>query len=149
MLNRLYLGVDFVCASGESVESNVNLSLTIGSYSEVQSRLDGGELNINLNDKCFVPDKVHNIKVNNDNVVIKGSVGSKLVFDAKNDNMSIFTINGDNVRLENIVFKNCDSIRWGGAVRINGNGCTVINCDFIGNRGHFGGLGVAENTLIF
>ena len=109
-------------------------------------KLRDGVLNINLDDTLYIPGEISHINVNKDNVVIKGSDSSKAVFDSKLSNSSIMTIVGDNVRLENIIFKNCNCIKWSGAIKINGKSCTIVNCEFIDNSGHIGAMGISDNA---
>lgn len=86
------------------------------------------------------------ISINTNNLIIKSkSSSSKAVLDAKNDNSRIFLINATNVRLENLIFKNMNSEKWG-AVCILKSHFTIVNCEFINNKGRVGGLFIDDDS---
>lgn len=86
------------------------------------------------------------ISINTKNLVIKSkSSSSKAVLDAKNDNSRIFLINATNVRLENLIFKNMNSEKWG-AVCVLKSHFTIVNCEFINNKGRVGGIFIDDDS---
>jgi len=121
-------------------------------YNVVQDQIDSGSTNINLGSNTYTPGIVDSVNVNRNNVVIRGqSVNSKAVFDAQGSNSRIMRISGNNVRLENLIFKNADVRLYGGAISSNGVNLTIVNCEFINNKAMVGAIALgndSNNTLI-
>ena len=90
------------------------------------------------------------INVKKDNLIIKGSGSSKATLNVKGDDSRAFVINGKNIHLENLIFKNMNSDKFG-IVLVNNTNCQIVNCEFIDNTGHSGGIFIndqAEYTTI-
>lgn len=75
-----------------------------GDFTDIQDKIDDGA-NIQLTDNTYNAHSTKVININKDNVVIKGK-SDKSVLDASGSDSYIMRINGDNIRLENLIFKN-------------------------------------------
>lgn len=110
-------------------------------FADVQDDIDSGYTNINLGNDTYMPRTIDSINVNKNNVIIKGqSVNSKAVLDASSSSSRIMRITGNNVRLENLIFRNVDAKVFGGGISSNGANLTIINCDFINNKASVGAI---------
>ena len=88
----------------------------------------------------------NSITVNKDRLTIKSSSSSsKAVLNVDGKNSRIFTVTASNVRLENLIFENMDSNELG-AVSVSGTHFTIIDCDFINNKGMVGGLYIRNDA---
>ena len=115
-----------------------------GDFSDIQNEIDD-DVNIQLTDNTYKVDTTKSIIVNKDNVVIKGK-STKSVLDASGSDDYIMRINGDNIRLENLIFKNGNTKdeRKGGAINIYSRNVTVVNCEFVGNKGQVGAIYISN-----
>lgn len=83
-------------------------TVTNTKFSDVKNSIDTSTPGdqILLGNKTYSSDSVSEIIVNKDNIVIRGqSSGSKAILDGSGSGSRILYISGDNVRLENIIFK--------------------------------------------
>ncbi|MBZ9571260.1 hypothetical protein KQY27_06855 [Methanobrevibacter sp. TMH8] len=114
----------------------------------IQDEIDSGSNTINLGNGLYTPGTADTINVNKNNVVIRGqSASSKAILDGQGGNSRIMRISGDNVRLENLIFRNADvDSSYGAGVYAAGSNLTIINCEFINNKGINGGLILHEDS---
>lgn len=116
-------------------------------FQQVQDEIDSGSININLGNGLYTPGTADTINVNKNNVVIRGqSASSKAILDGQGSNSRIMRVSGDNVRLENLIFRNADVDSYGAGVYAAGSNLTIINCEFINNKGINGGLILHEDS---
>lgn len=126
-----------------------NLSADGGKFSDIRSAVENANDGdtISLSGTYESDGKSINIKKNN--LVIKGGA-SKAILDVKGDDSRAFVINAKNIHLENLIFKNMKSDKFG-IVLVNNTNCKIINCEFISNTGNSGGIFIndqAEYTTI-
>lgn len=126
-----------------------NLSADGGKFSDIRSAVENANDGdtISLSGTYESDGKSINIKKNN--LVIKGGA-SKAILDVKGDDSRAFVINAKNIHLENLIFKNMNSDKFG-IVLVNNTNCKIINCEFISNTGNSGGIFIndqAEYTTI-
>ncbi|KZX14917.1 putative outer membrane protein PmpI precursor [Methanobrevibacter cuticularis] len=113
----------------------------VDDFDFIQNKVDSGTNMINLGNETYIPGSVNTVLVNKDSVVIKGSsANSKAVLDGGGSGSRIMSVTGDNVHLENLVFKNADVNAFGGALASYGVNLTIVNCEFVNNKAMVGAI---------
>ncbi|WP_407374533.1 Ig-like domain-containing protein [Methanobrevibacter sp.] len=108
-----------------------------GSFSDLQTKINGGSSNIELDKDYKYSDSdtiTTGIVIDKNNFTIDGKGHT---IDA-NGNSRIFYVNGTTVTLKNIIFKN-GFASLGGAIYGLGDNLRVTNCSFINNSANWGG----------
>lgn len=111
-------------------------------FDDIQNTIDSSNSGdtILLGNKTYYSNTNSNINLNSNNIIIKGqSSSSKAILDGSGSQTQIMVIRGNNVRLENLIFRNAKTNIFGGAISTSSANLNIVNCDFINNNALNGG----------